>query len=270
MPVLQNGGLRGGSAPSPSPSVRAEVGSWAVPFDRDKFTQLIKVHGYNVCWEKAAYCPFLRGPSPKDHDINCTTCSGGFIYFDPKLTKMTVQSLSLSQQYYAYGRFDSGRAQITAFPEFRVSFWDRITLCDARVRHRELVKRSRSTLSDKMKFPVLSVEYIAWGDDDVLEVAQLGDYTIADDGSVTWQTTHRPGADTFYSIVYFYRPVYIVLDLTHHLRDETAANGQRYEFPNQFVGQLAAFSRDERRDETNEGDTKSPFPVQGAPGWEDP
>src|ERR1700748_2639641 len=132
MTVIQTGGvlIDGESTilgqPSPSPNVRSDVAQFNAPFDRDVFTQMIEgPHGYNVLWEKGQYCPFLKGPSPRDHDINCKICINGFVYFDAVKTKMLLVSMGLSQQYYAYGRFDTGRVYITALPEMKISFWDR-------------------------------------------------------------------------------------------------------------------------------------------------
>lgn len=249
-----------------SAAVEGNEVSFDVPFNRKKFEQMIKgSHGYNVCWEKAQYCPFIKGPSPRDHDINCKVCMNGFIYFDPKPTQMLVMSATISQQYFAYGRFDTGKVNITAYPEFRVSFWDRITLCDSRVRFTELVVRQRSSLLDKLKFIPLCVERLVWADvftDATLKVATQGtDFTIATGGEIQWLTTNRPSADTVYSIVYHYRPQYVVLDLPHMLRDQKTPTKQS-EFPISAVAQLAGFIREEGRDESNESDVANPFPAQ--------
>lgn len=264
--IVQTGTVAIGQ-PSASPNVRPDVAGFGVPFDRDKFTQMLQgPHGYEVVWEKAQYCPFLRGPSPKAHDINCKLCHSGFLYFDSKPTQMLVTSLAVSQQYFAYGRFDSGKVQITAYPEFKVSFWDRITLTESRARQSELVLRQRGA-NDRFKFNPVCIERIVWATgEQTFEIARDEDFAIDQTtGELEWITTHRPGADTYYSAVYFYRPVYIVMDVPHHSRDSKiptlAGQDITYEFPVQVIGQLDAFVRNEGLDPPSEGIAKNPFPV---------
>ena len=278
MPVQRTGGVEfeGSSplgTPSPSPDVRTDAQAFNVPFDRDKFTNAIKRHGYDVIWEKATPCPFLKGPSPKDHDINCQMCHGGYYYFDAQPTKMLIQSLNISQQYFAYGRFDSGKASITAFPEFKVSFWDSITICKSRTRYAEYARRQRNGLVDNLKFAPICVEYVVWNNAGAVAVAKQDiDFTLtAGACTITWISANRPQADTYYSVMYYYRPRYIVLDVPHNVRDvETpipvgGASDTQLEFPVQVIGQLDQFVRSEGRDPSDEGDTKNPFPISGSP-----
>jgi hypothetical protein len=252
-------------------NVRPDVTGFDVPFDRDVFTQMIGgSHSYEVTWEKGQYCPFLKGPSPKDHDINCKVCRSGFIYYDPINTQMIVTSVGISQQYFAYGRFDSGRAQITAYPQFKLSFWDRVTLRDSRSRHSELVLRQRASIKDRLKFDPICIERIVWAaDDETLAIATESDYTIDEETrELVWLTTNRPPADTFYSALYFFRPAYIVMDLVHNVRDQKLPQfagektTQMAEFPVQVIGQLEFFVRNEGLEAPNEGHVNNPFPVQ--------
>lgn len=266
--VITGGGTIPIGQPSQSPDFRQDMVGFNVPFDRDKFTRMIKARGYNVRWETAQQCPFVRGPNPRDHDINCKVCHSGFLYFDPQNTQMLVSALGLASQYYAYGRFDSGKAQITAYPEFKVSFWDRITLVDARARHTEVLLRQRNSLIDRPKFNILRVERIIWAiAEQTFDTANAEDFTVDGvTGELVWLTAHRPGADTYYSIIYYYRPVYIVQDTSHHVRDQQIPTLDErpvpYEFPVQVVAQLDAFTRNEGLDVPSEGDVKNPFSLQ--------
>lgn len=246
---------------------RPDVSGFDVPFDRDIFTQMIKgTHGYEVTWEKGQPCPFRKGPNPLDHDINCHVCHSGYIYYDPIDTQMIVTSLGISQQYFAYGKFESGRAQITAYPEFKISFWDRITLRDSRTRHGEMVLRQRSSLRDRPKFDAICVERIVWATgDQTFDVAYESDYTFDQiTGELVWLSEHRPGADTYYSMLYFSRPKYIVMDTVHNIRDQKdGITHQMAEFPNQVIGQLDFFIRNEGLEPSGEGNVNNPFPLQG-------
>jgi len=260
MPLKQSGKLLVGGATQPT------ANGFSVPFKREEFEQLIKTHGYDCTWEKAAYCPYLKGPSTHAHDINCDVCHNGFIYFDLQETKVVMTSLTVSQQYFAYGRFDSGRVQITAFPEFKMSFWDRITLCWSRARISELVTRQRNTLRDRFRYKAICVEYLAWVLNGVLTTAKQNvDFTVDDDtGEIVWSSTNRPNAETTYTVVYFYRPIYIVTDVPHQVRDEHVQSGEQKEFPVQVVGQLDQFIREERKDPSNESEGQNPFSTKSA------
>lgn len=282
MAIQRNGGVQiGGSStqvgqPSTPPSVRPDVAGFRVPFDRDKFTMLIASHGYDVIWEKATLCPFIRGPGPKDHDITCVECNNGWMYYAPTETRMHIQSLGLEQQYFAYGHFESGRAQITAYPEMRVSFWDRITLVNSRARMTDRVKRQRDGLRDRPKFDPIAIDDLRWatGAKTYATAVQDVDFTIDEaTGEIVWVTDNRPGADTWYSIVYFFRPQYVVMDMAHHIRDQpiplpNGTSDQSWEFPIQVVAQLDRFIRDEARDPSSESDVTNPFPTQGSSRWQ--
>lgn len=254
-------------------ATKLTASGFQVPFKREEFEALIKTHGYDVTWEKAAYCPFLKGTNPRAHDFNCKACHNGFIYFDAQSTRVVMSSLNLSQQYYAYGRFDSGRAQITALPEFKISFWDRITLCNSRARFSEVVTRQRGTDRDKLHYEPLCIVYLAWPKGTTLLTATEGvDFTIdTSTGELVWNSTNRPGADTRYTIVYFYRPIYIVTDVPHQVRDENVAAGSgvvQKEFPVQVIGQLDQFIRDEGRDRSDESESKNPFAPEDKDRWQ--
>jgi hypothetical protein len=283
MPVIRRGGVQIGGPPnvgqpSTSPNIRSDLEGFDVPFDRDKFTKMIKSRGYDVTWEKATFCPFLKGPNPKDHDVNCRACTNGFLYYGLQTTRMLIMSLGLAQQYFAYGHFESGKAQITAYPEFKVSFWDRVTLVNSRARHTERVMRQRSTLRDKPKFKPLTVDHLCWAITDTTlgTAVQNTDFTVDTvTGEIVWVTNNRPGADVWYSLVYFFRPTYIVLDTSHHVRDQriplpNGTSDPQYEFPVQVVGQMDRFIRDEGRDPSNESDVANPFPTEGTHRWGGP
>jgi hypothetical protein len=265
MPLHRTGKVLVAGATGPT------ANGFAVPFKREEFVKLIETHGYDVTWEKAAFCPYLKGPDPRAHDINCSACHAGFIYFESSTTRVVMSSLNISQQYFAYGRFDSGRAQITAFPEMKMSFWDRITLCNSRARFSELVKRQRTTLSDKFRYTPICVSYVAWPDanGDLATAVENTDFTVQDDG-ILWTTTNRPGADTHYTVVYFYRPIYIVTDVPHQVRDLNVTSGRgvaQQEFPVQVIGQLDQFVRDEGKDLSHESEGQNPFPTTPTSRW---
>jgi hypothetical protein len=237
-------------------------------FKRERFIKLLEERGVDVLWEKAIVCPYRKGPSPQDHDINCTACANGYLYFAEESTRMLVHSLSVSENYYAFGRQDLGKATITALPEFKMSFWDRISLLDSRMRYTELVLRQVGGLIDRPKYRPLEVEHLVWVDprtNTARTFAEGDDFLINSDGELRWLSTTRPDAGTPYAISYFHRPQYIVLDMLHHVRDVRDPDDVVREYPVQALAQLDFNVRNDSDDNIPNEDVRqaNPFPSGG-------
>lgn len=264
MSVRRTGGvaINGQKVGKPSP-----VGQWrsqvSVDFDRDEFTAVLYDKGYKVLWEKATLCPNrpATGLAPRDHDIDCRICDGtGFLFFSSRETRMLVTGVRIDQMYYAFGRWDAGQIMVTALPEERVHYWDRLTLLNGVSRFHELVRRQPGTQSDKLKYTPLCLEHVSRID----RVGALQTYSINEEcqarlGNLEWLTTSGlPDDGAYYSVAYTYRPRYVVLDLMHQHRESTI-EGLHYEFPTQAVAKLDFLIRDESRD-SPEVDDANPFP----------
>lgn len=230
--------------------VRTGAGSGAVEFVRPDFDELVKGHGYDVVWEKAAVCPNRPrdGMSPNAHDPNCAFCEGrGIVYFSPCSARMVVQSAKLSQQFYAQGRWDRGAVIVTAPPGFAISWWDRITLVSGVARFTELVTRQRD-VPDYLKYDALDVEYASWVDRNG-SLAQLPTELMSvTNNRVTWAGVGGPDVGSKYSVAYCYHPRYVLLEMLHQHR-YSPQGGKPRPFPLQAVGILDFMVRDESRDQ---------------------
>lgn len=267
--VKQTGGVAfGGGAKHGLPS---PAGTWSsahspntVDFDRDAFTRLLADKGYDVTWQKATLCPNRPsgGLRPKDHDIACTLCDNGlgFLYYTEERTRMLITGVRLDQSYYAYGRWDVGQVMVTALPEFRIHYWDRLTLHNSVARFHELVRRQPGTTFDSLKYAPLCIDHISWVDRaGALRVFTVDQDFQINDGKLEWIiATGLPDDGSYYSVSYEYRPRYIVLDLMHQHRDSTV-EGKHYEFPVQAVAKLDFLIRDESKDNPDVVD-QDPFP----------
>ena len=237
-----------------------------VDFDRNAFSAAIKDKGYDVIWEKATFCPnrvsvtSYGGLAPKDHRINCTVCDGsGFYYYDHKPTRMLMTSITLSQNYYAYGSWSSGSQMVTALPEFRLHPFDRLVLCDGRSRFQEIVRRQPGQIVDTLKYSALCVDNVVWlSRTGTVRVFRENDEFSVINGALSWSTT-RPDDNDYYSVSYIYRPRYVVTELLHQHRESTI-RGVHYEFPVQALAKLDFLVRDEGKDDS-ETDDQSPFPT---------
>jgi hypothetical protein len=260
--IGRSGGLLNG-APSPTGEWDPRLNDQTVDFDRDEFTRFIADKGYNVLWEKAVPCPNVPGTglSPRDHVIGCPVClEEGYVFVDPCNTHMLMQGIKLTQSFYAYGRWDSGSMMVTAEPGMILDYWDRFTLQNGVARFSERIVRQPNITNDITKYSPLCIDYVAWVDHNTqLVVFQSGtDFIMSPDGSgITWQTANQPDAMSFYSVMYNYRPRYVVTDIVHHHRDSTI-DGKHYMFPVQAVAKLDFLVRNQSADPPIVVD-KSPF-----------
>lgn len=260
--IVRSGRVSSG-APSPAGAWDSQLDAQTVDFDRDEFTRFIAAKGYCLTWEKAILCPNVPGTglAPRDHDMSCAVCGGtGFIYVDPIDTSMLMQGIKLSQNFYAYGRWDGGSMMVTAEPEFTIDYFDRLTLKNGVGRFTERIVRQSGTTVDVLKYAPLCFHYVGW----VNRVGALVTFTddvdfrrSADGSSIEWIGTNQPDASSFYSVGYDYRPRYVVLDLLHQHRDSTVG-GKHYQFPVQAVAKLDFLIRNQGADPQQVVD-KNPF-----------
>lgn len=206
---------------------------------------------YVVLWEKGLTCP-RRVEDADNHDINCSLCEGtGFLYVDPIETKAIVSSISLHQMYQSFGRFDAGMAQISLPSGLKPSWWDRITLVEATVRYNEPVLRDATSLC-KLRYDITAPLDAETGVLTIVDsngsVYDATTYTVPN-GKLVWVDGAGPAEGTYYTVSYFVKPRYVILDLTHQVRlfstDRTGSEAQpKSEFPVQCVGKLEFIPRE--------------------------
>ncbi len=249
------GGVLAGGAPTPARDALSSQYTTGQPdFDRDAFTAALQSKGYDVVWEQAAFCPNRgrAGIGNKDHPIACTFCDGsGWVFHNPKRTRMLITGVSLQQNFYAQGGWSSGRVNVTAQPEYRFHEWDRITLCTGVGRFPEILRRQPGTDLDKPKYTPLCVAYLSWIDrSKTLRVfTQEEDFVLTDEGYIQWPDPRkRPDDGSYYSISYEYHPRYVIQELSHQHRMSTVKD-VHYEFPVAGTARLDFLIRDESKDD---------------------
>lgn len=206
--------------------------------------QQIRSMRYNCTWRRGMECPNRIG-SDENHNVNCEVCDGtGFLYDDDGVPeKMLVTSISLRQQYQSFGRFDAGMGMITALPGTRLSWWDKVTFNESKIRFTEAFAPPKAGLTQKLKYLIVD-ETAERG---VLRLVsatkvkqRLGiDYSIVN-GAIQW--TSKP-SEKFFSVMYLIRPTYILLDISHHIRQLPTGKTfgkreQTTEFPILAAGKL--------------------------------
>jgi hypothetical protein len=206
-------------------------------FTPEYFLALVKNKGYPAVWEQAMACPNRIGDKTK-HNINCTVCEGRqYVYHTPATITVALTSLTLKEMWREIGRFDLGTAMVTTEPAHRLGYWDKLTLTENRLRYTEPMQRLPRG-ADKLRYPPLTITR-AVGADGTTTYTQGIDFTLLEN-KITWLPNKGPGIGGFYALSYFYRPVYIVLDLIHAIRDTPLARAQGHmvEMPVQAIARL--------------------------------
>lgn len=232
----------------------------ALAFNVDGFVRMIKDRGLPVRWEKAMLCGNrVSSPQPGDHDPNCDVCDGsGYLYIQPRETQMLVQGATLEQTFFIQGKFDSGVATITSLPEDKISYWDRVTLTKSTVRYTELVRRREDTFVDRLRYETLDVLHVQHKKKTFIPVR---DFRVEGD-TLIWTKNDkvRPKDGEFYSILIERRPVYIVLNMLKHHRDQHDGNTKATQsMPLQVTAKLDFIVRDESKEKAPLATPVSPF-----------
>ncbi len=231
-----------------------------VQFNPENYANLIKSHGVPVVWEKSMLCPSrTNAVKPGGHDPTCKLCDGsGYVFFEPINTIMVIQSASLEQNYYIQGRFDSGTATITALPENKISYWDRIVLPNTVMRYTDLVFRRVGTLTDPVRYSVVELLRVQSGP----QVFEIGKDFKLKDGQIVWtkNAKRRPADGVSYSILGNRNPVYLVMDMLNphrQVRNFSESDGMR-DMPLRATVKLDFLIKDDSLD-LPEAIAKTPF-----------
>lgn len=232
----------------------------ALKFNVPAFVRMIKDRGLPVSWEKALFCSNRSNAvAPGGHDPNCDVCDGsGYLYIQPTPTQMLISGATLEQAFYIQGKADSGIATITALPENKIGYWDRVVVTQSTVRYTELVRRRENTLVDRLRYETLGVLHIQYKK---TVFVPIRDFKVNGD-NLTWTSNAkvRPPDGEFYSILIERRPVYIVLDMTKHHRDQHDGNtGATEKMPLQVTAKLDFIVRDESKEKAPAVKPVSPF-----------
>lgn len=98
-------------------------------FQQSEFIKLIEEKGRDVIYEKALLCP-CKGDTTNAHST-CKNCGGsGWIFINPKSTRMVIQGMDVTDQIQGWSEELRGMVRISANPDEKMSFMDRVTIAD--------------------------------------------------------------------------------------------------------------------------------------------
>lgn len=107
-------------------------------FNRPDFETIIQQKGRKVILEKSLQCP-CKGKSTNQQS-NCKNCGGtGWIFVNPKETRMVLQGMNITPNYKAWSEEIVGDLKVTASDTEELTFMDRITMVDGRAIFNEVL-----------------------------------------------------------------------------------------------------------------------------------
>lgn len=187
------------------------------PVDFDK---LIFDQGIRVLHSKTTLCPNCFEKESGHYDINCTLCDNGRFHFEEKEVWVFLSQKHMEQMIQLQGVWELGDLSIT-FPAYyidrsvvRVDYFDKITILDFSERTSDLVKRSASGDTDKIRYEVTDVDYLATKNKRYYKDTDF----IIKDTNINWINSNRPGPGEIYTLSYMYRPVYRIVNFLHEQR----------------------------------------------------
>jgi hypothetical protein len=203
----------------------------------DNFNELIARRGRPTQWKEAVICTCWHIDSGQP-DYNCEVCKGkGYIYSESIGAKALVTSLTFNKEWNEMsGAFEVGDGIMTipakipavvennivkewkANPMYDIGENDHIILMDDTFKASEVLLKGRGmygreadTLYNEI---VTHVKYI-WSYNnatkEIINYRETVDYTISEN-HIQWLDSELTPADaTPYSVVYFHRPMYVVI-----------------------------------------------------------
>lgn len=239
----------------------SQMFNWAQlnPVNLDAIRALIQAQHPNVLWEKSALCPNMIDDG--SHNPKCSMCLHGILFFDAQRVSMLVQAANLQQQFFIQGQFKAGSSLITSLPDNPISYGDRITIINNKVRTSDVRKRTQNSLIDKPKYPIIDVILLRTSS---TEYKMGTDFDVTEEGFLKWTPSkkRRPADGEWYTIVHTHRPVYLITDLVHQHRERRVKQGTSLEqtvvLPIQGLARLDFLVRDESKD-APENKYASPF-----------
>jgi hypothetical protein len=202
-----------------------------VDFRVDRFITAIRQKGYHLIWRKAIICP-CQSAETEQPRVDCDSCDGsGFFYIEPLAIQGIMTNLEKKKDQYRHlGEWLEGTSQCTVEPLHRLGYRDSLQMVHSVMTFNEWITKNdrhgtRSRLPDNVdaaRYRIVNALHLfiedANGQPKQLEAGVWFD--INKNGWIEWR---GPGLDipegTLISVNYEFRPVWIVINHVHGVRD---------------------------------------------------
>lgn len=210
--------------------------------DVKAFNNLIKNRGIRFFHSKAFPCSNINSLDDNTHNVLCPHCDGsGILYYDRREIIGAFLSNSIDKQFERNGVWEIGTATAT-FPtvypdgtEADFGTYDRLEISDFSVRLWELKEyEPRVNNKQQLRYPILKTSRVETITQTERKEFLEGIDFIIEDGMIKWVDGRTPNYDSVnqrgqvYSINYYCKPIYVVLNPLRELRvTQEYINGQK-------------------------------------------
>jgi hypothetical protein len=203
---------------------------------RDAFNELIQNRGIRFIHSKAYPCSNMKNLGDNNHDPLCPHCDGsGILYYDAREIFGAFSSNSIERQFEKQGAWELGTV-VATFPteypdgvEADFSMFDKLEVTDFTVRLWELKEyETRTDLKQQLRYPIVKTSRVeAVNNSTRKEYLEGTDFNI-EDGMIKWVSGRTPPEGQVYSVNYYCKPVYVVLNPLRELRiTQELVDGQK-------------------------------------------
>lgn len=220
----------------PMPSIRKE-----------SFNEMVEGRGIRFYHSKSYPCSNMRSLDDNNHDPLCPHCDGsGILYYDRREVFGIFSSNSIERQFERNGTYEIGTVMLTVpthYPdgvEADFSMFDKMEVVDYEVRLWDL-KQYDPTVNGgvgRMRYPIVKTSRVeAVNASTRREFLEGTDFNIVN-GNIAWVPGRQPDEDQVYSVNYYCKPVYIVLNPMRELRitqEQTPAGRVTERLPQSLV-----------------------------------
>jgi hypothetical protein len=235
-PAVPNAMMPGFYPNMPTPSIRKE-----------SFNEMIQARGVRFYHSKAYPCSNMRSLDDNNHDPLCPHCDGsGILYYDRREVFGIWSSNSIERQFERNGVYEIGTVMLTVPTHYAdgveadFSMFDRMEVVDYEVRLWDLKHHDPDVNSGvgKMRYPIVKTSRVeSVSANSRQEYIEGVDFNIVD-GNIAWVSGKSPAEGQVYSVNYYCKPVYIVLNPMRELRvtqEQTSAGRVTERLPQSLV-----------------------------------
>jgi len=196
-------------------------------FELNDFHKILYQKGRRVLYEKALQCPCKS--KAVNQQSGCKNCgSTGWIYINPKETRMLVTNLSVVTDYKGWSEEVRGMANITCRDDEQLGYMDRITLVDGKAIHQEVVHIkpiNQTGTSDYFCWTDYKIQKMLFAGifitiNEKLTILSSNDFEMGPGNilKIKWDfinalPSNIPKDKLSISLRYYHRPVYYVLEM---------------------------------------------------------
>jgi len=199
---------------------------------KQSFDQLVQRRGIKFRHYKSLPCPSIKLLDDNSHDPTCELCDGsGIVYYEPREIVGAMVGNSIDKQFEYQGAWEIGTATVTMPSEYDngdqadFTLYDKLEVLDYTVRLWELKEyEPRPDNKQQLRYPIDKVGYMISAKNGVIsEYVQGVDFDVVG-GQIQWVVGKTPSYDNIndmgqtYSVAYWAKPVYIVLQPMRELR----------------------------------------------------